>query len=116
MAERLRILIIDGYPLEGRDQFKEHGMTPAGKLYGAMLARWSPQPLETVILYPADDGVELPDAAGLSEFDGIAWTGSSLCLNDDIEPVHRQIQLAKDGFTSGIPRFGSCWAAQIACA
>ena len=114
MDQLLKILVIDGYTKEGRDQFLEFGAKPAGDLYDAMLKRWSPLPVDVTLLHPADPGTELPDAQGLSEFDGIAWTGCSLCLNDDIEPVRKQIQLAKDGFASGTPSFGSCWAAQIA--
>ena len=114
MNQPLHFLVIDGYTREGRDQFLENGAKPAGMLYETMLQRWSPIPAKVTLLHPADPGTELPDALGLSEFDGIAWTGCSLCLNDDIEPVRKQIQLAKDGFTSGTPSFGSCWAAQIA--
>jgi GMP synthase (glutamine-hydrolysing) len=114
MKKPIRILVIDGYTQEGRDQFTNNNATPAGELYDRMLKRHSPLPLDVTLLFPADPGVQLPDAQGLSEFDGIAWTGCSLCLNDDIEPVRKQIQLAKDGFESGVPSFGSCWAAQIA--
>jgi GMP synthase (glutamine-hydrolysing) len=115
MTDTLRFLIIDGYSEAGRDQLNAGGATTAGELYRRLLARWSPLPTDSDTLYHADDGVVLPDAEALRAYDGIAWTGSSLCLNDDVGAVHKQIQLAKDGFASGVPSFGSCWAAQIAC-
>ena len=110
-----RILIIDGYTQAGRDQFRENGASTAGELYTHMLKRWSPQAIDTEILYPADPGVVLPGASDLKGYAGIAWTGCSLSLCDDIEPVRKQIQLGKACFESQVPSFGSCWATQIAC-
>jgi GMP synthase (glutamine-hydrolysing) len=52
--------------------------------------------------------------AALDQYDGIAWTGCSLCVYDKCDEVDRQIAFAKAAFAHGVPGFGSCWAAQIA--
>jgi GMP synthase (glutamine-hydrolysing) len=66
------------------------------------------------ILYPADINVALPSGGALADYDGVVWTGSSLTIYHDDDPrVRRQIELARAVFESGIPSFGSCWAAQL---
>ena len=65
--------------------------------------------------FPADEGATFPDDQQLARYDGIAWTGCSLCLNDTHMPeVTQQIDLTRRAFEARIPGFGSCWAAQIA--
>ena len=114
MTAALRLLVVDGYTLAGRDEFREKGATPAGELYQAMLKACSPVDVDITLLHPADADARLPDRDELASYDGVAWTGCSLCLNDDIPEVRRQVGLAKLGFEVGVPGFGSCWAAQIA--
>jgi GMP synthase (glutamine-hydrolysing) len=81
-----------------------------------MLLACSPPGSECEVVFPSDTGVGLPDAVLLKAFDGVAWTGCSLCINDDCAEVRRQIEFAGLVFRQGIPSFGSCWAAQIAVA
>ncbi len=113
MASPLRFLVVDGYRREGREELAAGGATPAGELYRRMLQRWAPG--ATVdILYPADTGTRLPEGAALGDYDGMAWTGSSLTVYRDEPEVRDQIELARAAFAAGVPAFGSCWAAQIA--
>ena len=110
----LRFLVIDGYTKQARDQLQSGGASVAADLYVAMLKKCTPWPVETEIVFPSDPNVSLPQDAELKSFDGVAWTGCSLCLNDNIPEVERQVQFAKHAFEVGVPSFGSCWAAQIA--
>lgn len=106
-------LVIDGYYKSGREELAAGGATPAGVLYENMLKRTHPG-CSVDVIYPADPGVALPDGAGLAQYDGIAWTGSSLTVYNDEPGVVAQVELAKAAFAAQIPSFGSCWAAQIA--
>jgi GMP synthase (glutamine-hydrolysing) len=65
------------------------------------------------IAYPADPDPELPAAADLAGYDGLAWTGSSLTIHADDPRVARQLELARGAYRAGVPAFGSCWAAQL---
>lgn len=115
MTADARFLVIDGYYRDGREELAAGGATPAGDLYAGMLKRCLPGS-HVDIIYPADPGVALPKGAGLTSYNGIAWTGSSLTIHADDPGVASQIELAKTAFEAKVPGFGSCWAAQIAVA
>jgi len=113
----LRILVLDAYAPEGREALCGAGGTEAGALYRAMLERLAPG-VEVEVAYPADapaaDG-QLPEEPDLADYDGLAWTGSSLTIHDRRDPrVGRQVELARAAYRAGVPSFGSCWAAQLA--
>lgn len=109
----LRFLVLDGYAKSGREELGAGGMTSAGELYRNMLQAHAPGCVVDII-YPADPGASLPKGAELSQYDGIAWTGSSLCAYKPGPEVSPQIEFARAAFAAGVPSFGSCWAAQIA--
>ena len=109
----LRFLVVDGYSRAGRDDLSAGGATTAGELYRSMLERQAHE-CAVDILYPADPGGSLPAGAGIDQYDGIAWTGSSLTIYKDVPEVRAQIEFARDAFATGVPQFGSCWATQIA--
>lgn len=114
MAKSLRFLIVDGYPKPSRDQFETVGMTPAGKLYAALLLQHLPG-AEYDILYSSDPGVTLPDEKGLQKYQAIIWPGCNLTVyHTHDQRVAKILDLVKRGYTLGVPQFGSCWAAQIA--
>lgn len=113
MASAPRFLVVDGYHAEGRAELVEAGVSNAGALYAATLAKCCPG-AEADVIRPAEDGAALPDGAGLEDYDGVAWTGSSLTAYDDDPRVRVQIDLARACFEAGVPAFGSCWGAQIA--
>ncbi len=113
MALHPHFLVIDGYHRDGREELRAGGATPAGELYAQMLGKILPE-CKVDILYPADPGVSLPQGTALADYDGVAWTGSSLTIYADDPRVAPQIELAKAAFEAGVPSFGSCWAAQIA--
>ncbi|MFC4172972.1 type 1 glutamine amidotransferase [Microvirga sp. GCM10011540] len=66
------------------------------------------------LAFPADEGANLPDAAGLESYDGIVLTGSHLNIYDRTPDILRQIDLMRAVYTSGTPTFGSCWGLQVA--
>ncbi|MDC0935879.1 type 1 glutamine amidotransferase [Pirellulales bacterium] len=111
-----RFLVVDGYTQAAREQLQAGGASVAADLYCDMLKKCSVAGTSCEIVFPSDPGVELPDADRLESFDGIAWTGCSLCLNDESPEVSRQVEFARAAFAAGVPSFGSCWAAQIAVA
>jgi GMP synthase (glutamine-hydrolysing) len=113
MTEQIRFLVIDGYALAGREDLTAGGASTAGALYERMLKKCLPG-CAVDILYPADAGAALPQGADIGQYDGIAWTGSSLTVHKPDENVTPQIEFAKAAFKAGVPSFGSCWAAQIA--
>ncbi len=108
-----RFLVVDGYSREGREDLRAGGATPAGELYKKMLQSCAPG-CEVEILCPADPGAKLPSGAAIEQYDGIAWTGSSLTIFKPDPKVTPQIEFAKAAFEAKVPSFGSCWAAQIA--
>jgi len=109
-----RFIVVDGYAREGREDLSAGGATTAGELYRQMLDKCTPGGADVDIVYPADPGAELPSGAAIGQYDGIAWTGSSLTVFKPDPKVQPQIEFARAAFAAKIPSFGSCWAAQIA--
>ncbi len=111
-SKPLRLLVVDGYKREQREEYlRDWGASP-GEAYAAELRRIEPG-LITDICLPADEGANLPDGAGLASYDGIALTGSSLHIDRPEPAVTRQIELMRAIYRSGTPCFGSCWGLQI---
>jgi len=114
MAQAPKLLVIDGYTRAAREQLTAGGASTASDLYVQMLAQCGPDGIHCEVLFPSDEGVSLPDREQLVQYDGVAWTGCSLSVNDAGPQVEGQIQIVRDCYAAGIPGFGSCWAAQIA--
>jgi GMP synthase (glutamine-hydrolysing) len=112
---KARVLIIDGGPAAGQGAVVALGGAPSGENYVAALksqAPGGPDNLECFVL-AAVDGEQLPQGMQLSDFHGIAWTGSPLSTYDANPVVASQIDLARTAFQSGVPCFGSCWGLQV---
>jgi GMP synthase (glutamine-hydrolysing) len=111
----LKFLVVDGNPRDRRDvHVRDYGTAP-GVAYGDTLMGLAPPGSRYDVCFPADDGANLPTTAGLSDYDGIALTGSSLHLWNREAAVTRQIELARAIFASRTAFFGSCWGVQMAC-
>jgi len=113
MSGAPKFLVVDGYAKSARDELAAGGATVAGELYAAMLKDVS-KGSRCDIIYPSDPAPGLPAGAALESYDGIAWTGCSLTVFDDIPEVRAQVDFARACYEAGVPAFGSCWAAQIA--
>ncbi len=111
-----RLLVLDAYAAEGRAAIRGAGGTEAGRLYERMLRALAPDAVIDVA-YPADPDPQLPRGAAIRDYDGIAWTGSSLTIHVESDPrVRRQLEFAREVYAAGVPSFGSCWAAQLSVA
>jgi len=111
-ARSINLAIIDGYRPQGRLELAEAGMKTAGQLFVEMFDQVAPVKVSSKILFPADDDFTLPN---LSEYDAVAWTGSSLTIMETEKPeVQAQIDLCAKIREAGLPQFGSCWGAQLA--
>ncbi|MEM7173414.1 MAG: type 1 glutamine amidotransferase [Pseudomonadota bacterium] len=113
MSQSLKFLVLDGYARAGREDLVAGGASTAGAQYERMLKVCAPG-AHVDVIYPADPDSKLPQGTGIGQYDGIAWTGSSLTVYHDTDEVRSQIEFARAAFESGVPSFGSCWAAQIA--
>jgi GMP synthase (glutamine-hydrolysing) len=108
------ILVIDGNRLEIREQQVAAGGSATGEAYARTLE--SLAAVRCDIVRPADGEVRLPQAGGVSAYDGVAITGSALNVYEGSAPIERQIDLARATFAAGVPFFGSCWGMQVAVA
>ncbi|MEN8122919.1 MAG: type 1 glutamine amidotransferase [Bacteroidota bacterium] len=112
--KKLKFIILDGYPKVSRDQFDTVGMRKAGVLYADMLLQHMPD-AEYDIFYSSDEGVVLPNAEEIKQYDGVLWPGCNLTVyHDHDERAVRLVDFCKLSYEVGVPQFGSCWAAQIA--
>lgn len=108
-----RFLVVEGNTKEATAALEEAGAMPFGPLYARTLQTLHPGAV-CEIVRPADSDGGLPPGVALTDYDGIAWTGSALNAYVQEPPVTRQIELARAVFDSGVPFFGSCWALQVA--
>lgn len=109
----LKFLVVEGNTRETRERHKaNYGRMPS-ESYANVLLSIAPD-AQCDIAFPADEGANLPDAAGLEIYDGIVLTGSGLHLWDWKPEVARQVELAREIFHSCVPAFGSCWGLQVA--
>jgi GMP synthase (glutamine-hydrolysing) len=110
----LRFLIVDGNARDRRDAHAaDFGLTP-GDAYGNVLTGLAPAGSRYDVCLPAEEGANLPSATAISDYDGVALTGSSLHLWNREPAVERQIELAREVFRAGVPFMGSCWGVQMA--
>jgi GMP synthase (glutamine-hydrolysing) len=115
MSMGIRLLVVEGNVREARENYRVgFGKTPS-ESYADTLVEIAPN-ANCDICFPADEGANLPDAAGLESYDGVVMTGSGLNLYDGGAPIARQIDLARAVFASRTPFFGSCWGLQVAAA
>ena len=108
----LRFLVIEGNTREDRERHAAtYGLMPS-QSYAAVLGAIEPGAV-CDLAFPADEGANLPDPAGLASYDGVVLTGSALHVHR-IEPaVTRQIELMRAVYAAGVPAFGSCWGLQV---
>ncbi|MGQ0659027.1 MAG: type 1 glutamine amidotransferase [Chromatiales bacterium] len=108
-----RLLVIDGNTAEARARQVAAGGRRMADAYADLL-RSIRADAAVDICRPTDEAADLPDAAKLGDYDGVAMTGSALNIYDRGPAIGRQIDLVRSVFASGSPYFGSCWGLQIA--
>src|SRR5690348_864245 len=107
-----RLLVVEGNTAETRDRHRSMGGTVTGEGYAALLGTLLPEAMVD-ICFPTDPGANLPNGAGLADYDGIAITGSALNIYDGGPAIDPQIELVRAALGSGTPIFGSCWGLQL---
>src|SRR3954462_5254948 len=95
----LRFLVVEGNTRGARLAHKAaYGLMPS-ESYAAVL-----QDIESDAIcdlaFPADEGANLPDAAGLESYDGVVLTGSHLNIYDRTPDILRQIDLMRAVYRS----------------
>jgi GMP synthase (glutamine-hydrolysing) len=111
----LRLLIVDGNVTAIREtHIRNFGITPGGS-YAEALQDFAPGAMHDIV-FPADEGANLPAGEGLEGYDAVFLTGSALNLYDMTPAVTRQIDLMRSIYASGTPCFGSCWGIQVGAA
>ncbi len=83
-----------------------------GEGYRRILNRIDPQ-LHVDIVRPADGDSALPAGKTLTDYDGMAITGSALNIYQGGEAVDQQLSFVRQVAETGLPLFGSCWGLQI---
>lgn len=111
----LRVLVADGNVGEIRRRQIAAVGYDAATGYAQVLRRLAPG-IECDVVFPADVHTPAELAGRLERYDGVAITGSALCIADGGSAVERQIELATSVFDVGVPLFGSCWGLQVAVA
>ena len=109
-----RVLIVNGNTRAANARIVSLGGVASGDGYAEALHHFEPNLGCTVL--NAADGETLPPGVALTDFDGVAWTGSALSAYRDEPAVRGQIDLARQVFDAGVPCVGSCWGLQIMCA
>ena len=103
-----RILVVESNPKIELDRLEALTGQALGPLYAATLEGLCDD-VETVVILPYD-GDETPDLSG---FDGIAFTGSSVEWNTDVERAAPLAAVMRTGFAAGLPTIGSCNGMQL---
>lgn len=113
MANGPRFLIVDGYPQESREQFRQVGMKLAWELYRDMLVQYLPD-AQCDVWLSSDPGVSNPTKDDLAKYVGILWPGCNLTVYHFDDPrVACHLELAKNAYEVGVPSFGTCWGIQV---
>ncbi len=108
-----RILVVEGNSREARVATVAAGGRETADTYCDALRSCLAGVICDVVR-PTDGETALPGGADLSDYDGIAWTGSALNVYNGGLEITSQIDLAKAALATGVPVFGSCWGLQVA--
>jgi len=107
----LRLLIADGNDRAARDRHVAATGRTSAESYAAVVRALAPG-TACRLVSPADADAALP--AGLDDFDGVIFTGSTLKVSEGTPEVTRQLDLMRAALEAGRPVFGSCWGVQVA--
>ncbi len=111
--KRLNFLVAESEPAEARDKRRDSVGRSSGETYEAVLAHIAPDAAVTRIK-PVDTPGEIPNAASITDFDGVFLTGSPLHLYKETRETRRVVEFMCMVFEAGVPAFGSCAGLQVA--
>ena len=110
----LRILVVEGNNRAYNVEKVKWGGASTAEHYVAVLESLG-EGAQCSIVRPADaDETGLPATTALTDFHGIAWTGSGLNIYNAEPAAMRQVDLARAAIAARVPVFGSCWGLQVA--
>lgn len=110
----LRILVVEGNNRAYNVEKVKWGGASTAEHYVAVLEGLG-EGAQCSIVRPADaDDPGLPANMALTDFHGIAWTGSGMNIYNAQPEAMRQVDLARAAIAAGVPVFGSCWGLQVA--
>ena len=109
MADRFRVLVVEGNDGANTDKMRSLGASSYGEQYARLLESMSAR-VACDIARPSEEGFQ----HDLTGYAGVAWTGSAMSAYEDRAEVTNQIRLAERVFEAGLPMFGSCWGLQVA--
>jgi GMP synthase (glutamine-hydrolysing) len=107
----LRLLIADGNDRAARDRHVGATGETSAEAYARVVQDLVPE-TNCRLVTPADADAALPQ--GLSDFDGLIFTGSTLKVSEGTPEVTRQLDLMRSALEAGLAVFGSCWGVQVA--
>ena len=110
---KINILIVDGNDQKNSDTLRSVGIKTQFEEYNDVLNILAPLKLNIQVIHPAVKKDFLPSNINLDDFQGVAWTGSTLNIYDQTPPIIRQIELAKLLLSKKNKIFGSCWGLQV---
>ena len=108
----LRFLVVEGNPVGPRERHQATFGKTYSDSYGSVLQTIDPTSIYDVV-FPADEGANLPDSGGFESYDGVFLTGSALNAYHATPDILRQVDLMREVYRSGTPSFGSCWGLQM---
>lgn len=106
------VLVVEGNTRETCQRMARTGETPYGESYADLLCRLDAK-IQCTVVYPSEEGADCMSDRPLAQYSGIAWTGSSLNIYDNTEPIKNQLRFADRVLNEGLPIFGSCWGLQV---
>ena len=109
----LRLLIADGNTRDDRVRHVAATGRTSAESYADVVHAHRPE-AHCRPVSPADPDAALPDGAGLADYDGVIFTGSTLKVAERSPAVTRQADLMRAALEAGLPVFGSCWGTQLA--
>ena len=109
----LRLLIADGNARGDRAQHVAATGRTSAESYADVVHAHRPE-AQCRLVSPADADAALPEGAGLTAYDGVIFTGSTLKVTEGRPEVTRQRDLMRAALEAGLPVFGSCWGVQLA--
>ena len=114
----LRILVVEGNIRAYNVEKVKWGGASTAEHYAAVLeglGEGDVGPVACTIIRPANaDDPGLPANMALTDFHGVAWTGSGLNIYNAEPEAMRQVDLARAAMAARVPVFGSCWGLQVA--
>lgn len=109
----IKLLVIEGNDSDIRARMRARLGSDTAERYRQTLLTLHPN-AEIDIADPSDPNSPIPTREWLSQYQGVAMTGSALNVYERTAVVERQLAFVDAVFAAGVSFFGSCWGMQVA--